>query len=183
MNRRFQLFVIPGDIPLFNNFLEMVFSTGTKQICEVSLFMNGDRPTVVRIEGILAAPNEETSSLCQAALLDISEQKQAKEALRNRERDLRLVMDAVPALIAHVDTDCRYLRVNRNYARWFGSTVEKIQGLHMRDVLGEAQWEKIKPSVEKVLAGETITYERQLPFQGGDSRWITSQLTLPTLTG
>ena len=114
--------------------------------------------------------------------LQNQELQQAQEALRNRENDLRLVMDAVPALIAYVDTDCRYVQVNRNYAQWFGSTVEEIQGLHMRDVLGVAQWEKIKAYVEKVLAGETITYERQLPFQGGEGRWIRASYT-PDVNG
>ena len=42
----------------------------------------------------------------------------------------------------------------------------------MRDLLGEAQWEKIKGYVDKALSGETVAYERQLPFPGGKSRWI-----------
>ncbi len=110
-------------------------------------------------------------------LTDINDLVQAQEALRTKEAELSLVMDAVPALIAYVNTDGCYLRVNRNYAQWFGSTVEEIQGKRMSDVLGEEQWKQIKPWVEKVLSGETITYERQLPFQRGDRRWIRASYT------
>ncbi len=177
VNRRFQLFVMPGDIALFNDFVEKVFSTGTKQVCEVTLLKDGGRLAGVRIEGVPGEPKEGTQPVCQAALLDITEQKQAEEALRNRENDLRLVMEAVPALIAYVDTDGRYRRVNRNYARWFGFPAEDIPGRHMSDILGEAQWKEIKPYVERALAGESITYERQLPFQGGDSRWVRASYT------
>ena len=177
VNRRFQLFVMPDDIPLFNGFMKKVFSTGTKQVCELTLFKNGDRLAAVRLEGVLAEPNEGTKPLCQAALLDITEQKQAEEALRNRESDLRLVMDAVPALIAHVDTNGCYRKVNENYARWFGRSSEETRGRHMRDLLGEAQWAKVKGFVEKALAGEKVSYERQLPYQGGESRWIQAMYT------
>ena len=177
VNRRFQLFVMPGDIPLFNDFMEKVFSTETKQVCEVTLLKDGGRLAGVRIEGVLGEPKEGTQPVCHAALLDITEQKQAEEALRYRENDLRLVMEAVPALIAYVDTDGRYRRINRNYARWFGFPAEEIPGRHMSDILGEAQWGEIKPYVERALAGETITYERQLPFQGGESRWVRASYT------
>ncbi len=110
-------------------------------------------------------------------LTDINDLMQAQEALRTKEAELSLVMDAVPALIAYVNTDGRYLRVNRSYAQWFGSTVEEIQGKRMSDVLGEDQWKQIEPWVEKVLSGETITYERQLPFQRGALRWIRASYT------
>ena len=129
---------------------------------------------VHRIE--LEPQNPEIQQAHVAALPDISEKK-AEEALQLRERDLRLIMEAVPALIAYVDTDGRYRRVNRNYARWFGFSAEEIPGRHMSEVLGEAQWEKIKAYVERALAGETITYERPLPFQGGESRWIRASYT------
>ena len=124
----------------------------------------------------LEPQNPEIQQAHVAALPDISEKK-AEEALKLRERDLRLIMEAVPALIAYVDTDGRYRRVNRNYARWFGFKAEEIPGRHMSEVLGEAQWEKIKAYVERALAGETITYERQLPFQRGESRWVRASYT------
>ncbi len=177
VNRRFQLFLTPGHIPLFNAFMGKVFSTGTRQICEVSINRNGDRSAVVRLEGILAEPNEETGSRCQAVLLNITDQKQAEQALQRKESDLRLIMEAVPALIAHVDPQGCYRQVNENYARWFGRSSEEARGLHMRDLLGENQWEKVKGYVAKALAGEKLSYERQLPYQGGASRWIQATYT------
>jgi PAS domain S-box-containing protein len=111
------------------------------------------------------------------AVQDFTSLQQAQRDLLAKEVELSLIMDAVPALIAHLDCDCRYRRVNRNYAWWFGLTVEEIQGRHMSEVLGRAQWGQIKHQVEKVLAGETITYERKLPFQGGESRWVRASFT------
>ncbi|RPH86716.1 MAG: PAS domain S-box protein [Desulfobacteraceae bacterium] len=177
VGRRFQLFVTPGDIPRFNDFMEKVFSSGTRQICEMSLFKNGNSPAKVHLEGILVEPGEESGPQCQAVFLDITEQSQAQEALRNRESDLRLIMEAVPALIAHVDTQGCYRQINENYARWFSRSLEEARGRHMRDFLGEDQWGEVKDYVARALAGEKIAYERQLPYQGGASRWILATYT------
>jgi PAS domain S-box-containing protein len=100
------------------------------------------------------------------------ELQQAEDTLHLREAELRLLMDAVPALIAYVDTNGCYRQVNKNYARWFGLSPEEIRGRHMRDLLGETQWEKIKGYVEKALAGEMVVFERQLSSQGGEPHWM-----------
>jgi PAS domain S-box-containing protein len=130
-----------------------------------------------------AAPTGREAAAGQSLIRELREHPVAPE-LRDRElrqaspkAELFLIMDAVPALIAHVDPDVRYLQVNANYARWFGRSPEEIRGLHLRDLLGETQWEIIKPYVDRVLAGETITYERPLPLQGGESRWIRASYT------
>jgi PAS domain S-box-containing protein len=100
-----------------------------------------------------------------------------EEALRSKEAEFSLILEAVPAMIAHLDTDCRYLHVNHHYTQAFGYTPEEIRGLHFRQVLGEVQWQEIKPQVEKVLSGQTVSYERQLTFPSGEIRWIRVSYT------
>jgi len=58
---------------------------------------------------------------------DISEQKEAEEALRDRERTLRLVMNTIPALVAYIGPDFRYLRVNKGYEDWFRRPAGEIE--------------------------------------------------------
>ncbi len=47
---------------------------------------------------------------------------QIAEALRLSEGRMRLILDAIPAMIAHVDAGRRYRFANRAYAEWFGLT-------------------------------------------------------------
>ncbi|MBI3948706.1 MAG: PAS domain S-box protein, partial [Armatimonadetes bacterium] len=103
---------------------------------------------------------------------DISERKRAEESLRDRENDLRLIMDAAPALISYVDTNLRYRRVNRAYERWFGHRAEDIRGRHVRDVLGEAAFGAVRPHLERALAGEVVTYEQEIPYEHTGKRWV-----------
>ena len=101
-----------------------------------------------------------------------AQQREGQEALRIRENELHLIMDAAPALISYVGADYRYRRVNRNYQRWFGQTVEQIRGRHVREVLGEEAWQAARPYMERALRGEFVEYERQLPFPDGGLRWV-----------
>jgi len=103
---------------------------------------------------------------------DISDRKQIEETLRKRETELRLVTDAVPALISFVDTDRRYRFANRGYENWFGRSAEAIEGKHLREVLGEPAYQEIRPWVDRVLAGEQVSFETQIPYRNGGSRYV-----------
>ena len=94
------------------------------------------------------------------------------EALRDREKELRLVMDTAPALISYVDSDFRYRRVNKGYERWFGRAAEELIGRHIRDVIGETAWEAVRPDLERAMAGEVITYEREMFYREGGPIWV-----------
>ena len=59
------------------------------------------------------------------------------------EEQLRFVANAVPALLAYVDTGARYVWCNESYRRWFGYAPEELRGRHVqrgagRDGVGAA---------------------------------------------
>ncbi len=116
---------------------------------------------------------ERTVELAQA---NAALQQQAEE-LQSREQMLRLVLDSTPALISYVDAEYRCHRVNRTAERWFGLTTEEMMGHPLQDFLGPAAWEAIRPHVERALAGETVTYEQELPYEQGGPRWVRATYT------
>ena len=87
---------------------------------------------------------------------------------------LRTTMDNAPALMAYVDVDGRYRRVNKAYERWFGLSEEQVLGRHMREIIGEAAWQGVSAYVEQVLAGEWVAFERRISYPDGSTRWIQS---------
>lgn len=48
------------------------------------------------------------------------------------EEQLRFVANAVPALLAYVDSSYRYVWGNESYRRWFGYAPEEMPGRHVR---------------------------------------------------
>jgi len=127
---------------------------------------------ICRYGGTLVPDAEGRPRLAVLTIADITASKQAELDLQARENELRLTMDAAPALISYIDADFRYRRVNRSYESWFGRTAPEVQGRHVREVLGEAAWEAVRPYMERTLAGETVVYEQQLPYREGGPRWV-----------
>ena len=77
--------------------------------------------------------------------------------------------NALPALIAYVDTAVRYVWVNEGYRRWFGLAPEEVIGRHGSEVLDAAAWAEVQPYVERALAGEEVAFDNRL-VEGGVTR-------------
>jgi PAS domain S-box-containing protein len=91
---------------------------------------------------------------------DVSDKLAAAAAVARQRDVLRLVADSLPALIAYVDHDLRYVYANRTFREWFGATEgEEIAGT-MRDVLGTRVFDQVEPFVQRVLGGERVSFER-----------------------
>jgi PAS domain S-box-containing protein len=102
--------------------------------------------------------------------IDISEQIEAEAALQRREAELRLITNAVPVLISLVDAEQRYRFNNQRYEEWWGRSVADMNGKYLWEVLGQSAYEKIRPYVEQVLAGQEVTFETRIPYAGGGIR-------------
>ncbi len=95
---------------------------------------------------------------------DRTELKRAEETARERERQLQLLTDQAPVLIAHCDADRRYLFVNKPFAARFGLHPRQVVGRSIRDVLGEAVYAVIERYVDAALAGERVEFEVEVPY-------------------
>lgn len=96
--------------------------------------------------------------------VDITDHKQAEAALRTKEAQLRLVTEHTPVLLAHCSRDLTYLFVNRSYAEMLHLKPEEVIGRPIVDVLGAAAFETILPRIRRVLAGERVEYEDEIPY-------------------
>ncbi len=93
--------------------------------------------------------------------------------LHESERQLLLIIDALPMLVSYIDVSRRYRFNNRAYQLWFGVDRESVRGKHMHDVLGAEAYDVIRPSLERVLSGETVHFESRLAYRYGGSRQVS----------
>jgi PAS domain S-box-containing protein len=94
---------------------------------------------------------------------DVTERKRDEQALRESERKLRLVTDAMPALISYVDKDQVYRFTNKGYEDWFGLPISQINGRTLREVLGAELYDPRRHFVERALAGQASVFELKMP--------------------
>jgi len=102
---------------------------------------------------------------------DIHGLKQAQEALRASEAELRLIMDNVPARVSYIDRDYRYRFLNRHDEDWLAESRKELAGKPVVDVVGEERFAQVKPLFDRVLAGETVSTEQMLVQPDGGAKW------------
>ena len=96
----------------------------------------------------------------------------AEKALLRSEHQLRVITDSLPAYVALVDLkELRYCFVNNKFVDGYKLPREKIVGSHIRDIIGEENYEFAKPYIETVRKGQPTSYENSF-VTAGTKRWV-----------
>ena len=78
----------------------------------------------------------------------------------------------IPAYIAYVNIDTlRYEFINDLYEKSFGIPREKIIGCHIRDVVGEKNYQFALKYINEVKSGKSVFYENTFDMTSG-KRWL-----------
>jgi len=68
--------------------------------------------------------------------------------------------------LGYVGADRRLLVANAAAARWLGASAAALRGRHVREVLGERNYEQVRPSIDAVLSGRPQTFECAFTIRG-----------------
>ena len=94
------------------------------------------------------------------SLRDITQRKLAQERLATSEAWLKAVTDNMPALFAYVDRSQTYRFANGYFRHMMGVEPSTLIGLTMREFLGDAAHDALRPHIEGALRGEDQNFER-----------------------
>jgi two-component system cell cycle sensor histidine kinase/response regulator CckA len=103
---------------------------------------------------------------------DISRHKRSEAELVRRQVQLELIADTAPAYIVHCDAERRYTFVNRAYAARFGLTPDQVVGKYVWEVVGERGYAAFQRHMDEVLAGNSVEFEEEIPYETIGARWI-----------
>ncbi|WP_052055875.1 ATP-binding protein [Myxosarcina sp. GI1] len=144
---------------------------------EISSAVHTPRPSGLSPESKELEIIEACTNLASIAM----SRQQSEAVLQQNESQLRLITDALPALIAYVDNRQCYQFVNQTFGDWFAKSPNQIIGSHLKEILGEAYYQQIKHHIELALSGQTATYETELEL-ADRSHWV-NVTHIPDLDG
>lgn len=104
--------------------------------------------------------------------IDITDRKTALEARIAGKKRAHAIADSVPVLISYVDTNHCFRFNNKTYEQWFGVEREKLDGMHLRDAVGDAIYESILPRIEAALTGVEQTFEDTMVHKTLGKRFV-----------
>ena len=90
----------------------------------------------------------------------------ASKKLQLKVRQLEKITEDVASPITQCSRDLRYVFVNKAYAKLIGQPAPEIMGRPIREIIGQAAFDTIRPHMERVLKGERVEYEAEIAFPG-----------------
>lgn len=138
-------------------YLGDVFRSKTKVVRELRLNASLSNTQVVLIKGV--ASKDETT--CNCAIIDITEQKQAEEALRAERDRAQGYLDTVEAVIVALDTKGRITLVNRKGCEMLGYSEDALIGKDWFTTClpASAERDTVRSVFHELLTGITRHFE------------------------
>ncbi len=116
INSNFKQFITPETLTAFNDFLQKVFETDSKQTCEVKLKIQGTPLSFVHFEGVVS----EDKQKCVAIAVDITGRKRVEATLLESENRYRGIIENVPIGMFQSTPEGKCIYVNPAFSAIFG---------------------------------------------------------------
>ena len=111
----------------------------------------------------------------EGVVRDITERRQAQEALRESEEKHRILLDESPDPMFSFTPEGRYRYVNRAFAEGVGKTVEGVIGKSIWDVFPKDEADQRFASLSQVFrTGAEEVIEVRVPLADGDRYYVTT---------
>jgi len=116
----------------------------------------------------------------RALLQEIAQRQRAQTVLRESEQRIRTITDALPGLIAYIDTNRCFQFANRRHLEWLGLNPDDLIGQPVSAVMGEARYAAMSPFIDRVLEGEEVSHDGWMPVENGEL-WAYQATYLPDI--
>ncbi|MDO9227473.1 MAG: PAS domain S-box protein [Pseudomonadota bacterium] len=167
-------FIVTEDEGLYELMRQRLGETGEPQSCELRMLKNNGASCWVRLAGTTAR-GESGEAVLSIVLSDISEHKLAEAKQRECESFVKAIADNIPALLGYWTPDLHYTFASKGYTGLFGRSETEMQGIHIRELVGDALFRIREPRIRAALRGEPQSFEGVIPIPGGADRHVLAQ--------
>jgi len=160
----FSLCVVPEQLTVFLSHL--VRCRGRERRVESNLHLR--KKTGEHISVLLSSTpttiRHDSAHVYQTAIVDLTERERTEKALREKEAELEQIVTQTPFMLTRCTRDLRYRYVSTAYAKMVDRTPDELAGKSLVEIMGEEGLAAVRPHIDRVLKGETVSYEAVVPF-------------------
>jgi PAS domain S-box-containing protein len=107
---------------------------------------------------------------------DVDERKRAEDGLRESERELRLIVDSIPGLVATLTPAGEVEFVNRQVLEYYGKTLEELAHWETSDATYPEDLPRaVELVTQSIASGDPFTFEVRTRRFDGVYRWFQSR--------
>ena len=129
------------------------------------------------ISTVVQRDNEAEPLYFITTIQDISERKQNEKTLKEINDKFMDLADNIDGFMAYVNAyTLKYEFVNQEFEKSFGIPRSKIIGSHIKEVIGEANYEFALQYINEVKSGKSVSYENIFNLTSG-KRWVQVNYT------
>jgi signal transduction histidine kinase len=88
---------------------------------------------------------------------------------------LRTLIDLIPVMAGYWPPDLKLGFANQAFLQWFDKSAEAINGIHMRELIGNVVYANNEPYIRAALAGQPQEFEQIITLPNGETREILTQ--------
>jgi PAS domain S-box-containing protein len=98
--------------------------------------------------------------------------RENEASLRDKEAELESIIYRTPFMLIRLGRDLRYRFISQAYLKMTGRRPEQVVGKRLVEVLGEKDFQAIRPYIEKVLQGNRVEFEREVNYRDVGTRFL-----------
>ena len=158
LQQMFSRFVRPQEQDVFYLYRRDILESGAVRSCELQLMGKGVGEFSASLIG-LAAIDDQGSKLMRIVFSDVTARKQIEKELRASEERFRLMFDRATDGIVILSDSGTLLAVNDAFAQMHGYTRDEMLSMNLRDLDTPETLLELASRLERVFAGESLTFE------------------------
>jgi PAS domain S-box-containing protein len=169
--------VHPEDLPAARASLDQSLATGEPYQQSFRILAARDGVRFMQARGVVATDKEGKALRMSGAVLDVTRQQLAEEALKSSELTFRTLADNIPQLAWMADSEGYIFWYNNRWFEYTGTTLEDMQGWGWSKVHHPDHVERVVALYRKQIVEEQSVWEDTFPLRGADGqyRWFLSR--------
>ncbi len=94
----------------------------------------------------------------------------------DRNQHFQEITNSIPAAIAYIDNELKVRNFNNTYAYWFGLDQSTYTPVHVKEILGQIEFNKVSENLNNAAQGKHQSYQRISTGANGKQRTINVEL-------